>query len=102
MAGMYTETAEFKDPALGNSVVKQNRKMIFKKYSALHNAFQNINDSVLQIYSSGDKHVFVEFISKGTAPGGFKFELQVCTIFTIEKGRISRDFTYYDNFEASN
>jgi len=51
------------------------------------------------MYSSGDKHVIVEFISTGTAPDNSKFELPICTIFTIENKKITKDFTYYDNFE---
>jgi hypothetical protein len=38
-------------------------------------------------------------VSSGTAPDSSKLELPICTILTIENGKITQDFTYYDNFE---
>ena len=99
MANLYTETVEFKDPSLGHGIVKQTRQQIIDKYSDLNGTFPDLHDKVLQIYPSGDKHVIVEFLSTGTAPDGSKFELAICTIFTIENGMITKDYTYYDNFE---
>lgn len=99
MAAMYSETADFKDPSLGPGVVKQTRKQIVDKYTELQEIFTDVHDSVVQVYPSGDKNVIVEFVSTGTAPDGSKFELPICTVFTIEKGSIVKDFTYYDNFE---
>ena len=99
MADMYTETAEFKDPSLGKSIVKQSRQQIINKYTALSQMFPDVKDKVLQTYNSGDNHIIVEFISTGTAPDNTKFELPICTIFTIENGKITKDFTYFDNFE---
>ncbi|OKL41093.1 hypothetical protein A3841_14810 [Pontibacter flavimaris] len=99
MAGMYTETAAFKDPSLGQGIVTQTRKQTIQKYSELNEAFPDLKDKVIQIYPSGEKHVIVEFVSSGTAPDGSEFELPICTIFTIEDGKIIQDFTYYDNFE---
>ncbi|WP_310556842.1 nuclear transport factor 2 family protein [Flavobacterium sp.] len=58
-----------------------------------------MNDKIIQIYPSGEHTVIVEFVSSGTAEDGSKFELPICTIFTIEKGKITKDFTYFDNFE---
>ncbi|WP_198412578.1 nuclear transport factor 2 family protein [Kaistella antarctica] len=54
---------------------------------------------MIQIYPSGNQHIIVEFISRGTAPDNTKFELPICTIFTIENGLITKDFTYYDNLD---
>lgn len=99
MAEMYSETAEFKDPSLGPGIVAQSREQTIQKYSELNQVFADIKDDIIQLYPSGDKHVIVEFISSGTAPDGSNFELPVCTIFTIENGKIVKDFTYYDNFE---
>ena len=99
MAEMYTETADFKDPSLGQGIVKQTRKQIQEKYAALNEVFPDLKDSIVQIYPSGEKHIIVEFISSGTAPDNSKFELPICTIFTIENGMITKDFTYFDNFE---
>jgi ketosteroid isomerase-like protein len=99
MANMYTETAEFKDPSLGQGIAKQTRAQTIKKYSELSEMFPDVTDKILTIYPSGEHHVIVEFISTGTAPDNSKFELPICTIFTINNGKISKDFTYYDNFE---
>lgn len=99
MAGMYAEVAEFKDPSFGPGMVKQTRQQTIDKYSQLNAVFPDIKDEITQIYLSGDKHVIVEFISSGTAPDSSRFELPICTVFTIENGLITKDFTYYDNFE---
>jgi hypothetical protein len=97
MANMYTETADFKDPSLGKGIVKQTRKQIIEKYATLNNIFPDLHDKIIQIYPSGDKHIIVEFVSSGTAPDSSKLELPICTIFTIENGLITKDFTYFDN-----
>ena len=99
MANMYAETAAFKDPTLGQGIVMQTRQQIIDKYSELNEVFPDVHDEVIQIYSSGGKHIIVEFVSSGTAPDNSKFELPICTIFTIENGMITKDFTYFDNFE---
>jgi len=99
MAAMYTAAADFKDPSLGKGTIRQTRQQVEKKYTELSQQFPDINDKIIGIYPSGDKNIIVEFISRGTAPDGSKFELPVCTIFTIENNLITKDFTYYDNFE---
>jgi len=99
MADMYSENAEFKDPSLGQGIVKQTRQQFIEKYSELSKIFPDLNDKVIQIYPTDDNHIIVEFVSSGTAPDGSKFELPICTIFTFENGIITKDFTYYDNFE---
>lgn len=99
LASMYSPTAEFKDPSLGPGIVKQSRQEFIKKYSSLSESIPDVKDTVVSVYPSGDKHVIVEFISSGTAPDGTKFELPICTIFQIDAGLITKDFTYFDNFE---
>lgn len=99
MSEMYTETADFKDPSLGKGIVKQSRKQTEEKYAELHKIFPDLHDEVIQIYPSGENHIIVEFVSTGTAPDNSKFELPICTIFTIDNGLIIKDFTYFDNFE---
>ena len=99
MASLYTETADFKDPSFGQDVVKQTRAQTITKYTELNAQFKDIHDEVSAMYPSGDKHIIVEFISSGTAPDGSKFTLPICTIFALENGLITKDFTYYDNFE---
>lgn len=99
MSEMYTETVDFKDPSLGTGIVKQSRQQIQDKYADLNKVFPDLHDKVIQIYPSGEKHIIVEFVSTGTAPDDSKFELPICTIFTIENGLITKDFSYFDNFE---
>lgn len=99
MAEMYSENAEFKDPSLGEGIVKQTHQQIIEKYSELNGIFTDIKDEVIKTYPSGKNHIIVEFISSGTAPDNSKFELPICTIFTIENGKITNDFSYFDNFE---
>jgi len=99
MADMYSETAEFKDPSLGKGIVKQTRADIAAKYGGLQKTFTDIKDEIVQMYPSGENHVIVEFVSSGTAPDSTTFELPICTIFTFENGKITKDFSYYDNFE---
>lgn len=99
MANMYTKVSEFKDPSLGHGVIKQTRQQIIDKYTQLNQLFPNIKDEVVHMYPSGNNHLVVEFVSTGTAPDGTTFELPICTIFTIENGKIIKDFTYYDNEE---
>lgn len=101
MASMYSDTAEFKDPSLGQGIVKQTRQQVISKYSDLQQVFADIHDKVIQTYATDNGCFIVEFISTGTAPDGSKFELPICTIFTIENGMITKDFTYYDNFEEA-
>ncbi len=101
MAGMYVEVSDFKDPSLGQGIVKQTRQQVIEKYAGLSTMFPDVKDEIIQIYPSGDKHIVVEFVSTGKAADGTKFELPICTIFTIENGKITKDFTYYDNFEEA-
>lgn len=99
MAALYSDPAEFKDPAFGANAISQTREQIAQKYSEMEQMFPDISDEVVNIYPSGTRHVIVEFVSTGTAPDSSRFELPICTIFTIENGLITKDFTYYDNFE---
>jgi ketosteroid isomerase-like protein len=97
MANLYAESADFQDPSLGIDVVKQTRAQTIQKYTTLNETFKDIRDDITHIYVSGEKNVIVEFVSSGTAPDGSAFKLPICTIFTIENGVITQDFTYYDN-----
>ena len=97
MADLYIENAEFKEPASGMVVHQKSKEMIIKEYSELQNQFPDVQDSVVAVYPSGDKNVIVEFVSKGTLPDQSKFELPICTVFTIENGKITKDYTYFDN-----
>jgi ketosteroid isomerase-like protein len=99
LASMYAEIAEFKDPTLGQGIVKQSRQQTIDKYTQLTKIFPNLNDKVTATYPSGENNIIVEFTSSGTAVDGTMFELPICSILTIENGIIAKDFTYFDNFE---
>jgi ketosteroid isomerase-like protein len=99
MAELYTDPAEFKDPTFGPGVVTQTHQQTITKYNELQQLFPDIHDDVTEVYPSGDNHVIVEFVSTGTSPDGSAFTLPICTIFTLENGKITQDFTYYDNIE---
>lgn len=101
LSELYVENAEFKDPSFGNGTVKQSKAEFVKKYTELNQVFPDLKDKVIQVYPSGDQHIIVEFVSTGTAPDQSKFELPISTIFTIDNGKITKDFTYYDNFEEA-
>jgi hypothetical protein len=101
MSNMYAETAEFKDPSLGQDIVKQTRKQTIDKYSELNKMFPNLHDQIINLYPAGENHIIVEFVSTGTASDHSTFKLPICTILTIEHGIITKDFTYFDNFDES-
>ncbi|WP_248876511.1 nuclear transport factor 2 family protein [Epilithonimonas zeae] len=101
LSELYVENAEFKDPSFGTRIVKQSRQEFVRKYSELNQMFPDLKDEIKTIYVSGNNNVIVEFVSTGTAPDNSKFKLPICTIFTIENGKITKDFTYYDNFDET-
>ena len=101
MAGLYSEEAIFKDPSLGIHPLPMSREDIRKKYAEMAEVFPDLRDDILEIHFSGEDKVVVEFVSRGTAPDGTTFELPICTVFTIENGKIIRDHSYYDNFEEN-
>ncbi|MFD2286655.1 nuclear transport factor 2 family protein [Pedobacter petrophilus] len=100
MADLYTEEAEIKDPSVGQQVVKQSKQEIIQRYSEMQQMFPNLKNELVQVYPSGESHVIVEFVSSGTAADGSDFTLPICVIFTIENGKITKDFSYYDNFDS--
>lgn len=97
MADLYIENAEFKEPASGMVAQKKSKAQIVKEYTALQQQFGDVKDSVIAVYPSGDKNVIVEFVASGTLPDKSRFQLPICTIFTIENGKITKDYTYFDN-----
>jgi ketosteroid isomerase-like protein len=100
MADMYADDAEFKDPAMGTGIVTMTKQEIVAKYSGLGEIFPDIKNSVIETYLSGDKNIIVEFMTVGTAPDDSKLELPICTIFTIENDKITKDFSYFDNSQG--
>jgi steroid delta-isomerase-like uncharacterized protein len=66
LAGLYADTAQFKDPTLGKDIVLQTRQQTIKKYSELNNVFPDLNDEVINTYASDSNHVIMEFVSTGS------------------------------------
>lgn len=97
MAALYADPCEFKDPSFGTQPVWQTPAQVREKYAEMSALFPDLHDEVVATYPSGDQYVIVEFISSGTSPDGSKWALPICTIFTIEAGKIIGDYTYYDN-----
>jgi ketosteroid isomerase-like protein len=95
MASLYSNDAIFLDPSFGKAFVKQSRQQTSAKYTAMAETFTDLKDDVKEICSFKDK-VIVQFVSTGTAAGGKKFKLPICTVFTIKQGKIISDATYYD------
>ncbi|CAL1518405.1 nuclear transport factor 2 family protein [Chitinophaga sp. MM2321] len=95
MAACYKDTALFLDPSFGPKAVLQTHQQTIEKYQSLQKMFPDIQDEIRNIY--GDKnHITVEFISSATGPDGKRWHMPMCTIFTIENGKIIQDNTYYD------
>lgn len=97
LSTIYSEDTAFKDPSLGTNIVKLTREQFITKYTELNSVFPNLKDSVIQMYTAGKKHIIVEFVATGNAEDGTRLALPICTVFTIENGKIVKDFTYYDN-----
>ncbi len=97
MADLYIENAEFKEPASGMVAQKKSKTQIVKEYTALQQQFGDVKDSLVAVYPSGDKNVIVEFVASGTLSDKTRFQLPICTVFTIENGKITKDYTYFDN-----
>lgn len=95
MSELYTEQAQFLDPSFGPELVIKSRSETIAKYSEMQAAFPDIQDTIQNIYPSGET-VTVEFISTGTAPDGTIFSLPIVSILTIRDGLIVKDATYYD------
>jgi steroid delta-isomerase-like uncharacterized protein len=96
---MYSSNAAFKDPAMGPGHHQLSKEEFVKKYNELAQMFPDLKDEVKNIYPSKQNVVVVEFVSTGKSEGGMQLELPICTIFEFENGKITKDFTYYNNEE---
>lgn len=95
MASYYSDTALFLDPSFGKVYVARSRQQVAEKYAALAAMFPDIKDDVQAVYASGD-HVTVEFISSGSSAQTGPWTLPICTVLTVQEGKITKDATYYD------
>lgn len=96
MAALYAEKAEFKDPAFGAEAKIQSHADIIAHYTELAQVIPDVHDDVKNLYPAGERQVIVEFVSTGTGPDGQPFSLPICAILTINNGKITADYTYYD------
>lgn len=95
MAACYADTALFLDPSFGKEYVAKTRQQTMAKYAEMAGMFTDIKDEVQAVYVAGN-HVTVEFVSGGSSAQTGAWKLPICTVFTIENGRIIKDATYYD------
>ena len=95
MAGYYSDSALFLDPAFGKEYIIQSREAVIQKYKGFQEAFPDIHDEVVGMYASDNK-VTVEFISTGNSSDGISFTLPIITVLTITDDKIVKDATYYD------
>lgn len=98
MAALYADTATFRDPSLGIDLVQQTRQETITKYRELEKMVPDVKDELTAVHACGDQFVTVEFLSTGTGPDGKPFRLPICAVLKVENGKITQDFTYYDNF----
>ncbi len=98
MATLYMDNAELWEPSMGQGVNKHTHAQIIQKFTELHKMVPDVHNEIGQMYPSSDKHVIVEYTSTGTGPDGKKFTLPMCSVYTFDNGKITRDMTYYDNF----
>jgi len=96
MADLYANPAEFKDPTFGFDIVIQSQEQIIHKYEQMEKMSFDIQDTIVELYATEDKHIIVEFVSSGSNSDGSKWQLPLVTIFTIENNLITKEFTYYD------
>jgi len=97
-ANLFSDPCTYLDPSYGEHPVRKTRAEKIQKYRELEQYAPDIRDSITGLLAIGDK-VVVQFISMGTEQttnGPNRWELPICTIFTIDDGRIVRDDTYYD------
>jgi ketosteroid isomerase-like protein len=96
MADLYVDNAEFLDPSIGKSYVKQSQLQIVEKYTGMEQMFPDVQDGIKEMYAVDDK-VVIQFIATGNSGDSIKLALPICSILTFKGGKIVRDATYYDN-----
>lgn len=88
MESLYADSVILQDPAYPGG--KKGKVGITDFYKSV----PDIHDEVKNIFARGNQAV-IEFVSTGTIDGRV-FELPICTVLTIEHGKVIRDNTYYD------
>ncbi len=95
MASYYSDSAKFLDPSLGPDWVYLSRPEIQAKYRELERAIPDIQDQIVELLAVDNK-VVVQFVSNGHTLDSALLMLPICSVLTIEDGKITRDATYYD------
>ncbi len=93
MASYYANDVVLEDPSQAAPVIGS--AGISAKYAGYAEYIPDIQDSMIHLYVN-DRHVVIEFISYGTTVEGDTFSLPICSILTIDDGKIIRDANYYD------
>ena len=77
---------------------KKSKEQIIKEYiPELQNQFPDVQDSVVAVYPSGEKNVIVEFVSKVLFQINQNLNSDLQLFSPIENGKITKDYTYFDN-----
>lgn len=88
MEAYYADSVILQDPAYpGGKIGKAGMTDFYRSVPDIH-------DEVKTLFTSGNQAV-IEFVSTGTIDGA-PFELPICTVLTVENGKVIRDNTYYD------
>ncbi len=98
MAALYAEPCLMLDPHSGTSLVSRTKRQVADDHARLEKWSPNIQDSVLNMISSGDQ-VVVQFVSKGTTTDSVQWMLPICSVLTFKEGLIVKDEVYYDRGE---
>ena len=97
MAGFYSDSCSFLDPAYGTNHVAKTYTDILAHHTGLEAWSPDVKDSITFISGVADNKVLVQFISSGTmAKEKIKWSLPICDVFTLENGKIIQDETYYN------
>lgn len=98
MANFYTNPYKALDPAFGLKHVEKTHEDMLKHYGSLQEWSPNVKDSLILVEPIGKNKVLVQFVSKGNmAENNMAWELPICSILTVENGKVATDETYYDS-----
>lgn len=89
MESLYADDVEMIDPSFEG--VRKGKTGMTDFYRSV----PDIHDDIRNIFASGNQ-VVIEFVSTGTTDGQ-AFQLAICTVLTVQNGKVVKDHTYYDN-----
>lgn len=94
---LFADSMCIKEPDNGTQIIKKSKQQQLNKLQTMHQTFPNLSRHITQLYASGNHHVIVEAITEGLAADSSQLSQSTCTIFTVENGKISREYTYHLN-----